>query len=211
MNKKESSIIHIYYDGNCPMCNVFAETVSKHDRDQVLLDANKEIGEKPAPTKELLKEIYLVETNGTIRTGADAILTSLARIYPILKPLSYLVRLPILSWIVKYIYLFISKRRILWLGGDTARLYWLFLVTNIGLLAGIILSWPAWDTDRSYPLTPILSNIDWLSSITWWLTTGLFISLILSLVQTKHFRFYALASLLFLIPLVLLDITRLQP
>lgn len=193
------------------MCNVFADTVSKHDKDQVLLDANKEVEGKPATTKELLKEIYLVETNGTIRTGADAILTSLARIYPILKPLSYLARLTILSWIVKYIYLFISKRRILWLGGDTAKLYWLFLVTNIGLLAGIILSWPVWDTDRSYPLTPILSNIDWLSPITWCLTMGLFISLILSLVQTKHFRFYALASLLFLIPLVLLDITRLQP
>ncbi len=211
MPKKDLPIIHIYYDGNCPMCNVFAKTVSKHDKNQVLLDANKEIEEKPAPTTELLKEIHLVENDGTIRTGTDAIFTSLARIYPILKPLSYLVRLPIINWIVKYIYLFISKRRILWLGGDTARLYWLFLVTNTGLLAGIILSWPAWDTDRNYPLTPILTGIDWLNSITLWLTIGLIASLALSIIQTKHFRFYALISLLLLAPLVLLDITRLQP
>ena len=45
----------IYYDGNCPMCNVFANTVNKGDKNQILVDANKE--NKTSLSKEsLLKE-----------------------------------------------------------------------------------------------------------------------------------------------------------
>ena len=124
------------------MCNAFAKTVSKNDRNQTLIDVNQE---KPhgtnLETENLLKEIHLFEGE-IIRTGPDAILTSLAQIYPILKPLAFLARLPIINWFVRQIYLFISQRRLLFFGGDTARLYWLFLITNIGLLIGILISWP---------------------------------------------------------------------
>ncbi|MBP9836397.1 MAG: DUF393 domain-containing protein [Candidatus Pacebacteria bacterium] len=199
----------IYYDGNCPMCNVFADTVSKNDKSQILVDANKE--NKTSISKEnLLKEIHLFDGK-TLRTGPDAIFTSLAQIYPILKPVAFAVRLPLVGWLAGQVYFFISKRRLLFFGGDTARLYWLFLITNIGLLTGILLSWPAWQNERIYPLSPIISGLDWLNPFTLIFATILTLSLFISVWQKQHFRLFALISLVSLIPLVLLDITRLQP
>ena len=201
----------IYYDGNCPMCNVFADTVSKNDQNQILIDVNKK---KPLganlKTENLLKEIHLFD-RGTVRTGPDAVLTSLAQIYPILKPLVFLVRLPLINWLARQIYFFISERRLLFFGGETARLYWLFLITNIGLLIGILISWPAWQSDRLYPLSPITGEIDWLNQFTLIFTGLLVLSLGLSLWQKRNLNLFSLVSLLSLIPLVFLDITRLQP
>ncbi len=210
MEKEKPPLIHIYYDGNCPLCNVFADTVTRHDIKQILTNVNSDTLSTALSKEILLKEMYLVE-NGIIRTGPDAIFTSLARIYPILKPLVFLVRLPLLNWLSRQVYFFISKRRLLWIGGDGARLFWLFIITNLGLLAGIILSWPAWHTERSYPLIPIFSEINWLSPFTSLIALTLIVTLIISLGQSKNFRFFSLISLVFLLPLVLLDITRLQP
>lgn len=199
----------IYYDGNCPMCNVFANTVNKGDKNQILVDANKE--NKTSLSKEsLLKEIHLFDGK-TLRTGPDAIFTSLAQIYPILKLVALANRLPVINFATRQVYFFISKRRLLFFGGDTSRLYWLFLITNIGLLAGILLSWPVWQSERTYPLSPIISGLDWFSPFTLILTSILTLSLFISIWQKQHFGLFALISLVSLIPLVLLDITRLQP
>jgi len=211
-NMKESLNTYVYYDKNCPMCTVFADTVSTKGNNQIIVDANEVDSEaSPASRKELLNEIHIVESDGKIRTGPDAVLTSLGNIYPILKPFAILARLPILSWLSRQVYFFISKRRVLWYGGNVARLYWLFLIVNLGLLAAILLSLPAWFTERTYPLVPLLSGLEWLQPYTWLITTGLILSLVISLVRINNFKVNTIISLLFLTPLVLLDVSRLQP
>ncbi|MEZ4104638.1 MAG: DUF393 domain-containing protein [Candidatus Paceibacterota bacterium] len=200
----------IYYDGECTVCRTYANTMSKFDKDQLFLDINTTPSEQIHKEK-LLYEIHLVDKNGKIRTGADAIFTSLARINPIFKIFSFLVRLPILNSLANTIYHFIAKRRLLWLGGNDARLYCLFIVVNLGFLFSLILSYKAWGTDRSYPLIPIISGLDWLNPLTLWLFSGLIISLAVSLFQFKNYYRFTISSLIFLIPLILLDISRLQP
>ena len=78
-------------------------------------------------------------------------------------------------------------------------------------MIGILISWPAWQNERLYPLSPIIEGIDWLNQFTLIFTVLLVLSLTLSLGQKRNFNLFALVSLLGLIPLVFLDITRLQP
>ena len=201
----------IYYDGNCPMCNIFADTIRKHDKEQTLINVNQEgFFEEKIKSELLLREIHLIDGK-TIRTGPDAILTALAHLYPILKPIVFLIRLPIINWFARQIYFFISQRRLLFFGGDASRLFWLFLVTNFGLLAGILISWPAWQKERTYPLSPIIYGLDWLNQFTFIFLSILLLSLCLSFWHKRNFHLFSLISLSSLLPLIFLDITRLQP
>lgn len=202
--------IHIYYDGECKMCTAFANTVSKEDSNATLIDANTAT-EIAISKNDLLNAIHLVEDDGKVRTGPDAVLTAFSRIYPWLTPLAKLFRLPFFSWIARCVYLFISTRRKFWFGGDSSRLFWLFLITNIGLLTSIILSLPLWETIRYYPTVAILPSFSFLQPYTNILTAFLLTSLTLGVLLTKQFRWFSLTSAILITLLFTLDITRLQP
>lgn len=211
MSENKKNIFKIYYDKKCPLCSTYAKTVSKRDKDQLFFDANDTPNNQNILKEELLETIHLIETDRTVRTGADAMMTSLSKTYPILRPLSHLIRLPILKNIANFIYNLISKRRNFFTLDIKSRLFWIFIVTNFGLLLSILLSLPAWSDKRTFPLTPIVNNIDQFNILTPMLVVGLFISLILSLFKTKNYNLYSSLTLIFLLFLVSLDINRLQP
>ena len=152
-----------------------------------------------------------MEEDGKVRTGPDAVLTAFSRIYSWLTPLAQLFRLPVFNWFASSIYFYISTRRKYLFGGDRSRLFWLFLITNIGLLAGVILSLPLFETVRSYPTVPIFSSIVHLQPYTSILTSLLLASLALGVLLTKQFRWFSIVSAILITLLFSLDITRLQP
>ncbi len=207
MNKPR---IHIYYDGECKMCTAFANTVSSNDNQATLVDAQTATLTS-LKKEDLLYTIHLVEGDGKVRTGPDAVLTAFSRIYSWLTPLAQLFRLPVFNWFASFVYFYISARRKYLFGGDSSRLFWLFLITNIGLLAGVILSLPLWESIRSYPTIAVLPSFSFLQPYTSLLTAFLLASLTLGILLTKQFRWFALASAIFLAMLFTLDITRLQP
>jgi predicted DCC family thiol-disulfide oxidoreductase YuxK len=207
---KESPRIHIYYDKNCPMCSAFADKVSTSDSEQILIDANTAT-DSPYKKENLLNEIHLINSDGKLHVGADAILTSLARIYPWLTPLAKIVRLPVFNWFATKAYYFISNRRTLLFGARKSRVYWLYIISNLGLLLGILLSLPLWGSSRTYPLIPIFNGIHLSSTPTTILAIALITSLFVSIFLKQKFRLFSLISSILLISLVFVDITRLQP
>ena len=109
MDKKP---VRIYYDGTCKMCTAFAAGVEKRSPEQELIDATGALdGNEPASRERLLTEVHLVEGDGTVRTGPDAIMTSLSYTYPILTPIKCLTRIPPFSWVARLIYRLVAKHR----------------------------------------------------------------------------------------------------
>lgn len=109
MDKKP---VRIYYDGTCPMCTAFAKDIENKSTDQKLIDATGELDDTAPASKEILmKDVHLVDTDGKIRTGADAILTSLTYTNKIWWPLLKLVRIWPISLIAKGVYRLIAKNR----------------------------------------------------------------------------------------------------
>jgi predicted DCC family thiol-disulfide oxidoreductase YuxK len=200
----------LLYDGNCPMCTAFANHVEAKDEAPKLIDANK-LEAPPVPISRLLDEIHLYEETGTLRTGADAILTTIGRIHPWFMSVARLFRLPGLSHLARFAYRFIADRRTLWFGGGVSRLYWVFLITNLGLLSSVLLTWPLWGNSRTYPLVPILPELSFLSPYTTLVAILLAISTAYALITIKRQRESSIITITLLLILVATDITRLQP
>jgi hypothetical protein len=91
------------------------------------------------------------------------------------------------------------------------RLEWLYLLTSIGLLAGILISLSAWSGIRTYPLVPVFSHL----TLPAWAQTFLILTLVTSTLIGMRYKTYRSVSLgislLSLFTLCLLDITRFQP
>ena len=201
--------LHIYYDGDCPMCQAFANVVAKDQTQNVETVQSTTSG--PAPLAKMLNEIHVVEADGTIRTGPDAVLTALSQRFPLLRPLKQLARLPIVSTIANHVYGFVSRRRKLWFGGAEARLYWLRTLTWIGLLGGLLAVLPLFSGDRNYPLIPIIDGLVLTNNLTYLLFVITIASAIWGILSTRRFAYLALITFLSLLILVLADYTRLQP
>ncbi len=200
----------LYYDGECPMCTAFIQVVSKDTVSTEPLDLHHTTFPLPATKDALLKRIHLVDGE-TVRVGADAILTSLARIYPILRPLQFLIRLPLFKQLADLCYLYVGKRRRLFFAGEESRIFILYLLVNLGLLLGLLISYPAWLSERVYPFAPIFE----FSSLLLPFSTAIFLLLIISLVSNlfalRRLWLHSLISLSLLTLLILPDYTRLQP
>lgn len=91
------------------------------------------------------------------------------------------------------------------------RLVTIVKITTFGLLTGLLITAPAWEGTRSYPLSAILPGF-WAPPV---VHTGLYSTVILTLlgvVFLKKFRVqYLFLALFCLLLLLLLDVTRLQP
>lgn len=91
------------------------------------------------------------------------------------------------------------------------RLQWLYIFTVLGLLAGLFFSLPAWSGVRSYPLIPLFPLFSLPTLVQTILFLALTTTLLASLRYTTHRRYLTLFSLLSLVTLCILDITRFQP
>jgi predicted DCC family thiol-disulfide oxidoreductase YuxK len=200
----------LYYDGNCPMCTAFASHVDNQTDAPTIIDANT-APSLPATKEAVLTNIHLVESDGTLRVGPDAILTILAKKHPWLQPITSLFRYPGFRPIAEGVYRFVADRRTWWFGSDTSRIFWLFLITSLGFLSSILLTLPLWGSDRTYPLAPLHDSLTSLTPLSIALSGLLVLSLLIGLWSKKFIPYFCLTSAVLLSGLVLLDITRLQP
>jgi predicted DCC family thiol-disulfide oxidoreductase YuxK len=200
----------LYYDGTCRMCTAFVSHVSTHPQAPTSIDVHT-ASTLPATKEAILTTIHLVESDGTVRTGPDAILTTLANKYPPLQRIARVFRYPVLRHLAQYVYRFIAERRTWWFGSGTSRIYWLFLITNIGLLSSVLLTLPLWGSDRTYPLVPVYDALGSLSPLSVILSGLLILSLLMGLWSKRFIPYFCLSSAVLLFSLILLDITRLQP
>lgn len=102
----------IYYDGSCPLCTVFADTVaSSSKKDSVVL---KDITKDPLPegfsSEAVQREIHVVGKDGVLYKNADAILEVLSQ-YPLWRPLVWLGRLPGIRTMLPYGYNALARNR----------------------------------------------------------------------------------------------------
>ena len=107
MDKK----IDIYYDGSCPMCSVFADTVVNSPLGEKFAKQDVTQGTLPegATFDEVWKEMYVVE-NGKQYKGADAVLRVMEE-YPLGRPIAFLGTLPILNQLAHLLYRIVAANR----------------------------------------------------------------------------------------------------
>lgn len=102
-------------------------------------------------------------------------------------------------------------RRTLTSLSEQTRVFWLQTIALVGLLSSLLLSASAWSAERTFPLTPILGELE-TSHLS---QDGLFFITIFSLAtgifRTKFRKYLITLGLVSLMIFVALDITRLQP
>jgi hypothetical protein len=94
---------------------------------------------------------------------------------------------------------------------EHTRLQWLYILTVLGVLCGIALSFPAWSSIRTYPLVPLLPEL----ALPQFVHIGLLFVFVTSLLASLRYRSYQAHLLCLSISslglLCILDITRFQP
>lgn len=94
------------------MCTSFARNVREHSPEQELIDATGTLDAfAPAPREQLMKEMHLVDSDGTVRTGPDAVLTSLSYRNRLYVPISRLIRIWPFSLVARMMYRLVAKHR----------------------------------------------------------------------------------------------------
>lgn len=143
MTVKKGSI-KIYYDGACPMCVAFKEQSEKNtDPSEILfLDIHSKDVPNFLDKKELLSEIYAVDQNNTVLRGSDAIFATLSKNKK-LYWLSYIGKLPLIKQCARPTYRLIAARRH-FIFGKNSRIFWVRIVTIVGLLIWLLFSLSAW-------------------------------------------------------------------
>ncbi len=107
----EKPKIEVYYDGTCPMCSVFAETLQDSSQGQKFANQDVTEGKLPegASFDDVWKEMYVIE-NGTQYRGADAVLR-IMREYPLWRPVAWLGSLPGINWCAHCVYKVVAANR----------------------------------------------------------------------------------------------------
>ncbi len=155
MPKRGKGKITAYYDGKCPMCTAGMNAVGRSSKnDQFdLRDMHCEPS-LPFPREAIEKEMHVVDENGAVFKGADAILKIIEQ-YPRLRMLAATGRsAPVRPWLpVGYRFVAANRR---FLFGALSRIYWLKAMITLVFVIGLLMSAPLWIGPRSYPLTPVL-------------------------------------------------------
>ncbi len=112
MGNAEEKVQTIYYDGSCPLCSVFADTVATSSKKEgVVL---KDITRDPLPADfsmdAVQKEMHVVGKDGVVYKNADAILEVLSQ-YPLWRPIVWLGRLPGMRALLPYGYNALARNR----------------------------------------------------------------------------------------------------
>lgn len=206
---KKSEKLTIYYDGTCPMCTAFKSQSEKNtNREEIeFLDVHSATIPNFLSKEELLIEMKVVDSYGNIISGSDSIFAVLRK-HKWLFWLGYLGSLPIIKQCARPIYRAISAQRY-FIFGSSSRIFWIRIVTIIGLLIGLLLSLPLWVGDRIIPLVPVvdLAVPESISIVLFLLLLG---NLLWALISSRP-QLSLLLAFLLLGLLVLLDQNRLQP
>ena len=103
--------LDVYYDGSCPMCTVFADTVTDSSQGEKFEKKDVAKGALPegATFEQVWKEMYVVE-DGTQYRGADAVLRVM-REYPRWRWLAFIGSLPVFNQIAHLIYRIVAANR----------------------------------------------------------------------------------------------------
>lgn len=117
MPTQEVAQLKVYYDAACPLCRRERqryESWQKAAEGVVWLDVNThhahllERGIKP---RDAILSLHLEDANGQFHDGIDAYVLLMRRV-PRLRPLGWLIGLPILKPILTYIYELLVRRRL---------------------------------------------------------------------------------------------------
>lgn len=199
-----------YYDGQCPMCSAIMESV-RHSEQCDAFDLRDMHKETLLPFKKaaIEKEIHIVDRDGNVHRGADAIFT-ITEQYPKLRPATRLARLPPIRALAPAVYRVVAANR-RFIVGAASRIFWLKIAIVTAFCTGLILSPHLWMGARSYPTTPISSQLPALDDVVaHGLFAGLFALAAAILVSPKPQKFI-MAFLAIIGVFCALDETRWQP
>lgn len=206
MNDKKN----VYYDGTCPMCNVFASKVNTSSKNQefVLLDANKNNLPSNISKERVLKEIHVVSEDGQIYRNSDAIMKILET-YPRWRFIARLGKLPVIRQLMWLSYKFIAANRHS-IFGESSQIFWTKIVLILATLSGIVLSSRLWVGNRLFPTVPLVENLSMSQNIGVIVFAILLGSLFFALIfpRPKKFIFIFLIALAML---AIFDQMRWQP
>ena len=105
----ESSKISVYYDGTCNLCNSGIRTISGNETFDT-----KDVTEGTLPPsisyEAAMRDMHAVDETGRVYKGADAVLR-IAQVYPRLRWLGSIGRLPIIRQILQGMYWIIARTR----------------------------------------------------------------------------------------------------
>ncbi len=194
------------------MCTVFAGAVDGSSKKEqfFLKDIKNDVLPYGLTREAVEKEIHVVYADGKVYKGAEGILSILEE-YPRLRFLAKVGRLPGIRKILPFVYRFVAKNRY-FLFGPASRVYWTKTIVALGMLVGVLLSFPLWvGGGRAFPLVPVIAGL----SIPpmpfgWLLFSAAALSLFVSIFVSKP-KWYLFSSCILFSLLVFLDQTRLQP
>ena len=108
--------IYVYYDGVCNLCSGIVGTMSTSSKASAFtpVDISKGILPSGMTKKEAMGDVHIVDENGIMYKGIDAVLKILEQ-YPNLRTLASLGRLPVIYGILAGVYRVVEKSR-----------YWIF-------------------------------------------------------------------------------------
>src|SRR5580704_869467 len=192
------------------MCATLAHAVRCSARQDAfdLRDMHKQKS-MPFSTDAVEKEIHVVDQDGQIYRGAQAIL-KIASQYPRLRMLATIGRLPIVRPLLPVGYNIVARNR-RFLFGAASRVFWLKAMITPVFCIGLVMSSRLWIGPRTYPLAPALSFLP--SSIypaDLFLYGALFVLAGAILVSARPQKFIFL-FLGIVVAFCLLDQTRWQP
>ncbi len=205
-----SKKLTIYYDGSCPMCTAFvADVVKKTNIDLIAKDITIEVLPSGITTEAVQREIHVIDDEGTVYKNAEAILVILDDVNK-WERFTWLGRLPLIKKLLPLGYNIVARNRH-FLFGHLSRLWWLKLVTVLGLIAGLLLSTQLWIRTSFFPTVPVSPALPVLSAT---IEGTMFVFILglsfVSLLTTKPQKYLlAVVGILFLS--VLFDVIRFQP
>ena len=201
----------VYYDGSCPMCTVFADTLEKSSKSETfeLVDIQKGILLAGKSLKEMSQEIYVKESDGTLHRNADAILKIIGS-FQKWRWVEWIGKLPIINWSLHIGYNIVAQNRH-FLFGTASRLFWIKAVLCFGFVASILLSTKLWLSSRTYPFSPTIQGVPQIPFPFDYVILFTLLGCLILATFTRAFKHYLLGAIILVIVLVFLDQSRLQP
>ncbi len=148
----------VFYDGECSLCQAFVSKIHQSPQSDKFetRDVTRGFLPKDVSKEEALNEIYVSDEAG-LHKNANAMLRILEA-YPRYRRLARAGRLPIVNQVLMLGYFLVSRHRH-FVFGLGSRLLWIKLLTIIGLLSGLSLSYPLWFGERSFPTSPFFTSL----------------------------------------------------
>jgi predicted DCC family thiol-disulfide oxidoreductase YuxK len=209
-NDQPATKITAYYDGKCPMCAALINAVRRSPEgasfDLRDMHAQRSL---PFPRAAVEKEIHLVDPDGQIHRGAQAILKIASR-YPHLRTLAAAGQVSTVRPLLAVGYGFVAANR-RFIFGSASRVFWLKILVVLVFCLGLIMSSRLWIGPRTYPVAPVFNLFS--SSIyplDLFMFAALFALAAIILVSSKPQKFL-FAFLGIIGVFALLDQTRWQP